>query len=1141
MPHSLTPPSSTVDYPFIPGPLPIRGYLVNSSTTEGISVPLEYFNNFNTNINTIESTSTFSGLQRTTVPGRRPRRGSEHFVENASLQASEQTAGRQATHNNVAALPDEMDWQTRELHHFRTSYREDTSVPSAAELGYFALTEGYSALHYPYWEVKVSGDLKDPEHALGDVGHIIWDITGYHGDLTQLNNQEYRRSPHVKIGRYWWNIKLYSHGDKGTEYVSVYLECSNKPPGAGTSDPTLSNIPAAESDYWSCPAQIACVMYNTQDPRVNTSQCGNHHFPAGASDYGWVRFHGPWKGLHRRKHMMRRPLLQNDSISLIVYIRTIEDYTGTLWRQPTPSSWNNIAMTGYRGLTHENDYPCCSSLIAAIAMWIQLRPFRDVTNHVDLSPGLPLRDAFGQILTGLTIAACEETTQTVQPIINAMYYYKGWAKLYSNMDVIEIWDLLTHFLNEEDRHLSSWTTERVPRLTSDFKTVRVAPHDRIRSEKSAIDLLRLDSTQKILDYAATKDPIFKSSSNDNIETPKVMHVELPRQLFSAAERKWKKHGHEIKLDELVKFKQRDYILYGIVVHKGDLGSDQYTSIIRPGGPLTPWIEFGDCVMYRTTKQALRDHEGGELRTTGDVSVAYIAVYIRTDNLENMLPECVISYPDKAHLARSSQPLCVVPQQSRQLKVLGNANHTRGRGLALATKSHCRVEIFDIHTLMNYHDQGFYDVWYLDARSNDPAVSILLPKDTRIRDIPDILVSQYGQTYEPSHCRIFALDRPENSRWTGRPLWVDRDTIVGALDQVNGGCRLWLHVLSPDDDVPLAPGKTAIKEADSESLDLSPAGARSSDDEDVFMDDAEESTPEDQDSASVSSLTSFPDGCRQLPHVLVLVKIFNANFQTLTVQGSGLVDKNGNIMAYLEKKSFFPPEQTISVYMEEGRLLYNTPIEPQDTFLAQGANHSFVMVIQEVLSAKETEEIRSRGDCPTAHEYFNALTHAVHPRSSTGDRTESAYFNSGYISGSYKNGRLHGLCNTIDLSGDSYHGNFTCGSKSGQGVMKYARGDTYEGAWVNNQPHGQGKMTYGKTGNVYGGGWHEGKQHGKGFMRIEMAEEKEEDTCKACYCNEIDAVFVPCGHMVACSTCAEAVEICMVCRGIVSSVQKVYKA
>ena len=53
--------------------------------------------------------------------------------------------------------------------------------------------------------------------------------------------------------------------------------------------------------------------------------------------------------------------------------------------------------------------------------------------------------------------------------------------------------------------------------------------------------------------------------------------------------------------------------------------------------------------------------------------------------------------------------------------------------------------------------------------------------------------------------------------------------------------------------------------------------------------------------------------------------------------------------------------------------------------------------------------------------------------------------------------------------------------------------------------------------------------------------REEDTCAICMQGERDAVFVPCGHLVACMGCAQRwSQTCPICQQAVGRVQRVFR-
>lgn len=50
---------------------------------------------------------------------------------------------------------------------------------------------------------------------------------------------------------------------------------------------------------------------------------------------------------------------------------------------------------------------------------------------------------------------------------------------------------------------------------------------------------------------------------------------------------------------------------------------------------------------------------------------------------------------------------------------------------------------------------------------------------------------------------------------------------------------------------------------------------------------------------------------------------------------------------------------------------------------------------------------------------------------------------------------------------------------------------------------------------------------------------ENNLCKICYLTEYTTVFLPCGHVIACTKCAARVTKCPLCRQLYSTVQQIY--
>ena len=67
------------------------------------------------------------------------------------------------------------------------------------------------------------------------------------------------------------------------------------------------------------------------------------------------------------------------------------------------------------------------------------------------------------------------------------------------------------------------------------------------------------------------------------------------------------------------------------------------------------------------------------------------------------------------------------------------------------------------------------------------------------------------------------------------------------------------------------------------------------------------------------------------------------------------------------------------------------------------------------------------------------------------------------------------------------------------------------------------------------------------MKKEMKKETkqddsdEENLCKVCFERDIDCVFLPCGHLASCQTCAAEVNRCIICRQVITESKPIFRA
>jgi hypothetical protein len=51
---------------------------------------------------------------------------------------------------------------------------------------------------------------------------------------------------------------------------------------------------------------------------------------------------------------------------------------------------------------------------------------------------------------------------------------------------------------------------------------------------------------------------------------------------------------------------------------------------------------------------------------------------------------------------------------------------------------------------------------------------------------------------------------------------------------------------------------------------------------------------------------------------------------------------------------------------------------------------------------------------------------------------------------------------------------------------------------------------------------------------------DRDICKICIENEIDCVYIECGHLMSCLKCSESLETCPFCRQTILKILKIYR-
>lgn len=636
-----------------------------------------------------------------------------------------------------------------------TGYRwypleEDTSSPDEAEFKEIESKEDYSALDHEYWEAKTFEELEDPEYTPGPTGRIHWKIK-YNGTRENQQKELLRKSEIVNVGGYDWQIKFYPRGND-SDYLSIYVECvsvvektdkegeskqeearkdshsdqepkkvadkqgqsTSKQPSALTtkSRPPLPLLRDAPPPRRSVAAQVSVVLYNPSEPRVGYFRSCLHRFCPGSPDWGWTRFHGPYFDIHRRQRGQRQALLRNDELAFTAYIRIIEDATGCLGEhQSADNPWDSYAMTGLPSMVNRLvDCKADGNLISAMSIWMLLRPFRELLYRVN-APNVSLTDEARQkpmfITTELQKLLLDLRCQVdpddpeveLSGLLVALLNYGIYDDI-AKMDVVQIWEMLRTKLEQE------WAG--TPMENSLTKLFGTAKDHRTGLPSYRVPVKGYKEIQSAID--STTSPLVAPG-----ESPVVLNIELERQVFDETSRAWTKLTEELTLNDLISVNDIQYTLFGMVIHKGDLQSGLYRSIVRPHGPGSNWYTFEDkrnenivmCLTQRQVNEAQRASNTADKEK--NTAIAYLATYIQSSVLSKQLEQMD---PEKWEVPRNllwhypwASNISEWEHATKPLDKVGESN-----GAAKSEEVTHEFEIIDSRAFMSWEGPGYLDLY-----------------------------------------------------------------------------------------------------------------------------------------------------------------------------------------------------------------------------------------------------------------------------------------------------------------------------------------------------------------------------------------------------------------------------------------------
>ncbi|KAL8768207.1 MAG: hypothetical protein Q9209_005516 [Squamulea sp. 1 TL-2023] len=764
----------------------------------------------------------------------------------------------------------EDDSSDEEERAYWADFVEDTSGPDEDELREIEQEEEKGALDHDHWETMAFEPLDDPEYIPGASGQIKWAVNPVNGSPDKPNREKIMRSPSVLIGGLYWNIKYFPRGNDGTEQMSVYVECSSSPDGPESEDesgsetssnegneiqtdgeaPTEEGIHQSRAESrnvdfpseanhnttevtevpsdnqakdrvaWEAAAQIGCIVYNPDEPRVNMFRKSCHQFTRNNPDWGWTRFHGPWETIHLRKRRHRQALLRNDTLAFTAYIRTVQDNTKSLWWHAPKkgSDWDSYEKIGIKSLATGSSRD--SAIIAAVSCWLHLGPVVEIIRSIRISDAppadpnkrkRPLFSALHEVLDVMSKAPAETDQSSMATLMSWLDWYITDIQM-TRTDLlvpITVWESVRRILNYEASVTGNITAEsdlfhdvlllKQPdpwKHTSPISSALVGQDPENAKLTKPIEPC---SVQETIDLASSIDNPFQAwndfdgKASEQHKHPAVLQIELHRHGYDKGARRWNKLTHHIELNETIVYTaprsgtKCNYTLFGFIVEVGALASQDCYSVIRPSGPGTRWVKFSGNPSHRgasclTTAQAVTAHEGTGKATTGDSAVAHVVLYVKTDELSSILSSLLPhSQPQSSVLKDTSSPETDI-QQNMSLRVYNST-------------------VFKSHI-----GRGLPDLWApVSLQDPSPVIDLRLSKTAPIGQEIERLDEGFLKTSkdpeagdQPYTCGLWYLVS-DNLSVQGLPriLPVAKEDTLEKVTDGDDVCRIWLHLQEMD--------------------------------------------------------------------------------------------------------------------------------------------------------------------------------------------------------------------------------------------------------------------------------------------------------------------------------------------------------
>ncbi|KAJ7920444.1 hypothetical protein B0H13DRAFT_2422418 [Mycena leptocephala] len=421
---------------------------------------------------------------------------------------------------------------------------------------------------------------------------------------------------------------------------------------------------------WHACVQFALVICNIHHPTVYI--VSRTFFLGSGLRFGLTNSRRP-TSLHKLFHPQEghsRPIIEEDSADITVYVRVLEDPTGVLWHNFV--NYDSKKETGYVGLKNQGTTSYMNSLLQSLYC---TRYFRRAVYQIPTEDEIPTESvalALQRVFYHLQISDQPVGTTELTKSL-------GWTSFLQH-DVQEFNRVLVDKLESKMKGtkaegamvklLAGKLKSYIKCVDVDYESSKIEEFNdiqlNVKGMKNLYESFRDYVAVEMLDgenkYQASGFGLQDAKKGIIFESfPPVLHLQLKRFEYDlqrdAMVKVNDRHEFPFELD-LGEFldstadrsKPWVYKLHGVIVHSGDHHGGHYFALIKPDRD-TRWLKYDDDrVTPVTDKEVLEENYGGEaafkglLPTTGANQVralkrftnAYMLVYIRESAIDGVL-------------------------------------------------------------------------------------------------------------------------------------------------------------------------------------------------------------------------------------------------------------------------------------------------------------------------------------------------------------------------------------------------------------------------------------------------------------------------------------------------------------------------